>query len=503
MVPYDHQRKGIEKLLVSPRYALWWEMRLGKTSAIINTACFLYQTGLLDAVVIGCPAQVKAVWGHKEIGEIQKHCFEPYKLIELSSANSDYADMLAQATKELLFMTVSHEYLRGEDSHGGFPRVADIKKATLGKKIWVVLDEAAAFSNWKSLQTKSAMDLMAKLQPDRRTLLDGTPLSNSPICQYSKFGLLGKDILGYDSFYHYRAVHQITQPNKFAFKIIKDKAGNVISNKGSGKKYIGFQRQELIDRKVRPYCEYLESADALDMPEKVFSFLTVALDRPAWRRYCEFRDEMITQLDSGVLSAQHASVKVLRLAQLCAGFAGGVENSLTGEAETIEISCEATKAILEWLTRRYEEDPNFKCVVWCRWRSEIERLARLATKLPTKVSVVYGAKKDYNDELHPDSQYLGPLLLIAQPQALRYGVNLSRAGTEVYLSQDYNLITRAQSIERLQAPNGRSTTLVLEVLVTGPNGQRTVTWDIKRTLEQKEEITRRTANEWKIVLEKE
>ena len=324
--------------------------------------------------------------------------------------------------------------------------------------------------------------------PSRVTLLDGTPIGNSPVEQYSKFKLLGEDILGYGSFFHFRAVHQVAQANTFAKR---------------GKQYVSFKNQQLIDRKVKAFGEYVEQKDVLGMPERVNTFLTVALKQKSWARYCEFRDEMVAELDSGILTAQHASVKVLRLAQMCAGFVGGVENETTLQQETVELSDETLDAVMDWLERRYSEDVGFKCVVWCRWRPEIERLVKVletTRRFHTKVLCVYGAKKTYNNQLHPDNPYDGPVVTVAQPQALRYGVNMSKACTEFYLSQDYNRITRAQSIERLQAPNGRATTLVVDTLVTGPSGQKTVTWDIKTSLDGKEEVARRTAGEWKRVL---
>lgn len=492
LTPYPHQVRGIQQLFKNKRFGLFWEMRLGKSFAVAATASFLFQAGLLDAVLIACPAQVKDVWANKELGEITKHVFVPWKHISFDSSTSDYADILAQAVEDrLLFITLSHELLRQEDARGDFPRVKEIINCLEGKKTWLVFDEAAAFGSYKSLQTKSAMHLIKGLKPERLTLLDGTPIGNSPIEQYSKFKLLGEDVLGYSSFFHFRAVHQITETNVFAKR---------------GKSFVGFKNQHLIDRRVRPFCEYLEQKDCLAMPEKVQTFLTIPLKPKSWARYCEFRDEMVAELDSGILTAQHASVKVLRLAQMCSGFVGGVENEVTLQQETVELSKETLEGIMNWLEIRYSENVGFKCVVWCRWRPEIERLVNAletTSRLHTRVLCAYGAKKTYANQLHPGDTYDGPLVVVAQPQALRYGVNMSKATSEVFLSQDYNRITRSQAIERLQAPNGRATTLVLDVLVTGPNGQKTVTWDIKQSLDGKEEVARRTAGEWKRVLTEE
>lgn len=489
MTPYKHQARGTRTLLSHPRYGLFWEMRVGKTKTIVDTACFLHQAGELDAVVIACPAQVVDVWAKKDIGEIVKHSFVESKTVEFDSSNADYADILMDGPG-LKFVTVSHELLRQEDRSSEFQRAVEMRRAVLGLRVWLVFDEASAFGSWKSLQTKSALRLRGLLAPGRLTTMDGTPIGNSPIEQYSKFKVLGEDILGYRGFHHFRAVHQVAEPNRYARR---------------GKAYVGFQKQFLIDAKVRDYCEYLEQRDCLDMPEKVSSFLSVRLSRKTWAIYCSMRDELCADLEQGTVAVQHAAVKVLRLAQICTGFVGGVENDVTGEQEVRELSDESTAAIVDWLKRRLDEDPKFKCVLWCRWRPEIERLSRrISAATPAEVRIVYGATKTYNDELHPDSRHDGSLVLVAQPQALRYGVNLSRANTEVFCSQDYNRITRSQAEERLQAPVsscGRKTTLVMEIVVEGPEGQRTVVSDIATCLAGKKDVAQRTAGEWKKILE--
>ena len=487
--PYKHQVRGTKRLITHPRYGLFWEMRVGKTKCIIDTASFLHQAGELDAVIIACPAQVVDVWAKKDIGEIVKHSFVESKTIEFDSANADFADILMDAPG-LKYVIISHELLRQEDRSSDFPRAHQIRNIVAGLKTWVVFDEASAFGSWKSLQTKSALRLRELVGPTRLTTMDGTPIGNSPIEQYSKFKVLGEDILGYRGFHHFRAVHQVAELNRYARR---------------GKAYVGFQKQFIIDAKVKDFCEYLEQKDCLDMPSKVSSFITVRLSPKTWRVYSDMRDELCAEIDSGTVSAQHASVKVLRLAQICTGFVGGVENEITGEQEVAELSDESCVAIIDWLKRRFNENPNFKCVLWCRWRPEIELLARrAAAAVDAPVRIVYGQTKTYKDELHPDNQYEGGLVLVAQPQALRYGVNLSKATVEVFCSQDYNRITRSQAEERLQAPVsscGRSTTLVIECLIEGPKGERTIVHDISNNLKNKHEVAHRTAKEWKRILE--
>ncbi len=347
---------------------------------------------------------------------------------------------------------------------------------------------------------------MKLVPPNRVTLLDGSPIGNSPMEQFMKFKLLDSRILGYQNWWHFRAVHGVME--KQSFKKFDPKTGQKKDKVVA--KQVGFRNQHLIDDKVKSKCEYLEQQDCLDMPTFSTSFLKVRLGSKAWRHYKEMRDDLITDIDNGSCSAAFASIKVLRLAQICAGLLGGVEldteNEYQSGPQTVEISQETTNEVVQWTKRRLEENVSFKCVYWCRWKPEVERLYDELGKLKVPVGLSYGSKKKYDGELHPRSESLAgrPYLLVAQPQSLRYGTNLSQADTEVFVSQDYNRITRAQSQERIQPGEGvRSTSYILEVLVSGPNDERTVTWDIKDVQDNKEEVARRTAGEWKKILEAE
>jgi hypothetical protein len=112
---------------------------------------------------------------------------------------------------------------------------------------------------------------------------------------------------------------------------------------------------------------------------------------------------------------------------------------------------------------------------------------------------VYGGGEINTEFLNPSHPYKDGLVLIAQPQAARYGRNFSKAATAIYLSRDYDATTAAQSEDRIQAPGQLN--LLLDILVTGPDGQKTITWDIRKTIVGKTTTAHRTTAEWKRVLE--
>jgi hypothetical protein len=234
----------------------------------------------------------------------------------------------------------------------------------------------------------------------------------------------------------------------------------------------------------------------------------VPLTSKTWDVYRQLRDEAIAELDAGTCVVQHAPVMVMRLAQVCSGFLGGINHDHENWSRFLvkQLSSEALDGLLTWLMLRRDEDSCFKCVVWSRWRAEIERLnKRLISDFPFdfRTGTIWGDVKTENF-LHPRWQGMeGAGVIVCQPQAAQYGVSFAKATTAVFLSQGYSLVARQQCEDRIQAPDTRSHSYLVDVLVTGPKGERTVTHDIRAALLKKEDVALRTIAGWKKALEVE
>lgn len=506
--PYAHQEKGVRDLLQSPRiderslFALFWEMRVGKTKVIADTMNFLFESRELDVVVICCPAQVKDVWLDPDLGEIQKHSWVDMEVIDWN-LKAESRGVSSMGWPQVLVSSL--EFMAQGDPQGKYHHAETLMAELKGRRVWLVIDEAQAVANHKAHSTKAMMRLRECV--NRITILDGTPEGEENDDYYSKFAVLDKQILGYKSYAEFCRSHVVMQ-RKFGNGVYYPKK-------------IGFRNLGIIIENGKKYVSRLTQDQCMDMPEWVEQFTTVRLTEKTWKVYCDMRDEMIAQLENRELTVQNANVRGLRLAQICSGFVGGLDDVITGEKETVELGSESTDHIQDWLNLRHQENPHFKCVIWCRWQAEIRRLVMrlrkagkfefdemaerwVKSKNSTSgfdvVGQMWGEVKQDYEPFHPDypsgfdREWSG--VLIAQPQAGRFGKNFSRAAQQVFLSQDYSKVTRAQAKERIQAPNGRKTSGLLDVFVSGPDGQRTIVHDIIRTLHSKEEVTTRSKEQW-------
>lgn len=508
--PWQHQLKGVRTLLRKHVYGLFWKPRVGKSKVIIDTACLLFDACVIDTLLLVAPAQVKDIWLEKTLGEIKTHDWSGAKVYEFSRLDS-----LFMPHGVPCYVAASVEFIRQQGPRNDFPFVDNLLASLSGRNVWFVFDEGSVLGSHKSLNTKATLALRAGTPIKRFTLLDGTPRGNSHLAFYSKFKVMDPAILGCRVFEQFRA--RYSELVKVAHKWTVDP---VTGERKVVKTHMEVVKEKNMDdftRRTAPYCEYLEQ-DVLDMPKKVSGILTVAMSDKAWKAYCSMRDELVAEIDQGVCAVGQAAVKSMRLAQLCAGFLGGVQewsqHGLDGELcthtgsvmptpSTVEVHDAPTKMLVDWLKLKVSEDKDFKAVVWCRFVPEIERLSVELVKAKINNGVKCGWGDNYEQELHPRNAYTGQYVLICQPQSAQYGNNFSRARTSIFLSQDYNRITRSQASERVQADGAGASTLELDVVVTGPRGQKTIVQDIIATVREKEDAEKRTAREWIKILTEE
>lgn len=511
--PFAHQVEGVKLMMKRRVVALFDETGACKTKQVIDAACTLFEASEIDVALVVAPAQVKDVWLDADFGEVTKHCWSYASIVEYDAKNAHFevdqyrrvkiedarsiaptsiemraVDVNVCDVKQLAWVVTSYEFLRQEDARGDFPRVEALVRKVEGKRVFLICDESSALNNHKALQTRAVATLRKFC--DRVVIMNGTP--DDPMTFYSQYAILDKRILGYQNFYHFRAKHAILG----GFK---------------GKQVRGIKDLDVITRKTAPYTLRRMKADCLDLPGKLPpTFITTTLSTKTWKLYQQLKEEFYVELERGTLLAQNAAVKTLRLAQLTSGFLGGWFNSETDEPEVEEVSDEKTSELVRYLEQRYSNDERYQAIIWCRFRPEIARLFdRLRSRFKDVAieSLVGGQSKQHRKSavelLHPESDYDGPVLLVGQPQAGRFGLNFTKANHVVNLSRDYSLMNRKQSEDRVDRPGQKRVVDIVDVLTSGPSGEKTVDHHQYKILLNKTEVARLTTEGWKKILREE
>jgi SNF2 family DNA or RNA helicase len=485
---YAHQLADTEKVVHEPRYALFSEMGTGKSKIVVDSACILKSEGMIDVVVVVAPAAVRSVWINKEFGEIRKHSWLKNHVVEYHAKSTEWydgskPDNVIQSNGRLMWIVTNYEFLR---SSVRLKKLIDILH---NMRFMLVLDESSFIKSRMAMQTK-AVTKLGQLAA-RKLILNGTPIANNPLDVWSQMNFLDRRILPYENFSAFRAEFAVMDQKVSSFP-----------------KIIGWRNLDKLQGEVGPYVVRREKKDCLDLPEKIYSQVEVPLDEPTWKMYKEMRNEAIVFMDENPTMATEAGVKMMRLSQITGGILGGFKPESDavspGEMVTKFVSREKLDFLRGWVEECLQERPTRKIIVWCRFRYELERVAAdLSDLLPT--FRIYGQGKAERDKSVEFFSKIDdkPGLLAAQVQAGGFGLNLVGADTVAYLSNDFNLMTRLQSEDRVHRPGQRNCVTVLDILATGPKGQKTRDHYVVDAVQKKKDLAQWTTSAWKQVLQQE
>ena len=494
--PFKHQLEGIKAIVKNKAFALFDEMGAGKSKQVIDAACILAQAGEIDTVVVLAPASVRSVWINYEIGEIKKHSWVCNHVFEYHAKSEIvWGDLITPGCTGLMWCVTNYEFLRREE------RLAGLIKILAGRKTMLVLDESSYVKNRTAQQSKAVYKLRQHCA--RCVLLNGTPVTDNPLDLWSQFRILDEKILftHYKNFYHFRAHYAVMGGWKM-------------------KQVVKWINLEKLSKMLKPWVLRRLKKDCLDLPEKLFTTREVPLEPATWARYRELKKDAVMALPTGdQLLEPNAAVRVMRLCQITSGHIGRTYQTLEGRQvleETVEMieplntTQDLSSEKLDWCIKYLTHECQAQYViVWCRWRRERERLFKMLIGPPFYLYQLYGGQPQKEREKAIE-YFSKPLevddgknksVLIAQPHAGGHGLNLVAATEVIYLSNDWSLGIRLQSEDRCHRPGQKHPVTYIDVISTGPKGQKTIDWTIYQALSKKQDLARLTASTWRKELE--
>lgn len=493
--PFKHQTEGVEWLLSHPHAVLGDVMRLGKTRQAIDLAQALFERKEIDSAIVVAPGEIaRSVWADPEKGEIVKFTRVPVELTLIRATKTTTVMNEARWGKvPLSWYVTNYELARRPERLSALLGLAS-------KRTLLILDEGVAVKSPTSKQTRAMYDLRQRC--GRVVILNGTPSGDNPGDLYAPFKILDPAILGCSNWYQFQAKYAIMGGFRRLVKR-RDEDGKWRKRR-EPVQIVGWTNLEDLYARTAPFI-LRRTLDQVfpDMPKALDPVsIEVPLSAESWRRYKQFRDTAILELESGRVTAAQAGVLSLRLSQLTSGYVSGVN----GDDEPVDVSREKLDAVLRWHEERLEEDNRFRAILWCRFRYEAERLAaELAKRSETRL--LYGGQTP--EERTEAVRLLGPgcedraanLVGIARTGGL--GLDLSGASTTGYVSNDYSFIVREQSEARPLGPNQKWPCAYFDWVATGPDGQRTVDHTVLKALRGKEDLASWGATAWAAALREE
>lgn len=524
--PYPHQIDSIKHILNAyhevkrPKgselfSANFDEMGVGKSKPHVDGLVTLYENGIIDTVIVVCPASVRGVWDNAETGEIAKHCSSNYSVLRYDS--SFKGKSLPETKNSLLWITVSYSFLRARLTE--FLALCTRKNS---RKFFVIFDESSFIKSSKAQQTKACKELRKYVTG--AAILNGTPIANNVLDLWSQFDILDPNALGKIGFYHFRARYclmggfegkEILNLKEEKEKVLK----RIAKPKNEQDKILAEEKLEKIasieaaiqrlQDKLKPWVIRREKKDVLKhLPPKLPPvFLEAQMSTEGHRVYKEMLEDMVAWVDSAEYSqAVNGAVKVGRLSQITSGFLGGlrivtVEDNIN-ELEPIigpqpkEVDDAKLKTFLQW----YEQNRHLKVVVWCRFRAEMFRLEKTLQQIGCKTGMIIGGQPTSQREEVIENATKGNLdVVIANPASGGFGLNglQNHFHTCVYMSMSHSLIHYLQSSDRLDRPGQTEPISYIFILAVSPKGNKTVDHLVVKSVLGKDDMAKWSMQRWK------
>lgn len=382
-VPHSYQRAAIERLVSSPRLALFQDMGLGKTVEVLTAIRELRMRWRVARVLVVAPKKVaEATWSAEAKQWDHLSGMRVAKVLgtmrQRVAALNTPADLYVINRENIPWLV---GYYRNDWPFDG-----------------VVLDESSSFKNPKSQRFKSMKLVLTRIR--WLVLLTGTPAPNGLEDLWAQIYLLDQG---------QRLGRTITSFRDAFF--VQDKSY-------PGQQYRTYSPQPDADKRIEDaiadICVSMKAEDYLELPEYIEDVVPVELDSAAKKAYKKLEREALLQVDGSTITAGTAAVLNGKLLQLCSGAVYDTDGNAT------EIHNCKIEAFIETVERLAGQH----ALVFYWFQHEKERLlAALADKFPSLRVRVYAGDQD------AEAWNAGEVdLLLAHPASCGYGLNLQRGG---------------------------------------------------------------------------
>lgn len=465
---WKHQQAEFDQHRDDVARALHWQMRTGKTKAMIDLACYRYRKGEIDGVLILAPNNVHGNWVRRELP--MHHWLLPYKAMVWNTAMAKLASYDQEFRELLTFDGLAWYAVNAEALALGQqkPYLAAFMKR---RRFMLIVDETHEWRRPGSKRSRIVRNNIRKKAVLRRNL-SGTMIDNNPLHAWAQYEILEKGALGFDTYGDFERHHGVYEDVDIYVKGGRQR---------TIKKLIDFQGMDELRAKMAEWTTYVYRDQCDDMPDLVPGVAEFDLTPEQKRVYNDLVDGMLLSLSSGEEIDTDPETGVIAKQQMIrSGFIKDDYGDIHWLVEPKENP--AFQTVLDLVNAT-----DGKCIIWCRLRAEIEALMKFFRKDSGIIALdYYGKTKPADRVKHEDRFRSDPKVkcLIAQPKACGQGLDFSAGSHIIWFSHIHgDLIGRRQADERCTKKGGR------KIAVTDMVGRGTVDHKILADQDAKVERT--------------
>lgn len=452
--PFAHQTRARELMSGRRAFALLMEMGTGKSWVLLDDIVDLFMTGKIDGALIAAGKGSYTTWTRSELPTHMPRDLDWSAYLWTGSDSAEDRQQRRAMTSTPEAGRRPHELqivVMNTEAIGSSPRA--LKFATdfmrAGRRLMAV-DESTMIRNHTSRRFENCRDL-GELATHRR-ILTGSPVANSPLDLWGQFEFLGHGLLGYRSFYAWRARYALLRTVDMGARKIP-----VVE---------GYQNLDELHEIVGSHSYRVTKDECLDLPPKVMTEREVAITDRQREMYDSMRRMALAELDSGeVVVGRSAMSVIMRLHQILCGWLPDESGRI------VRIDSLRMAALLEVL-----EESGLPAIVWCAYRADVAAIRQALDVWCPGQTVEYHGGTSHEDRIRAveDFQSGRARFFVSTLATGSRGTTLTAAGLVVYFSNSFDLEYRVQSEDRAHRIGQLRSVTYVDLVVRGTVDERIV-----------------------------
>lgn len=425
-VPYKHQEKTLARCAYRKEFAFFLEMGLGKSKVLLDNAAVLFEADKINALLIITPKGNLRNW---DKNEIPKHLPDRIdKKVVVWQPNhtkkwqQEYSELvLEEHSDRLEILTMNVEAFSTEKG------LKFARAFVLNHETMIAVDESTLIKNPQAKRTKSLLGL-SREAPYKR-ILTGFPVTKTPLDLYAQCAFLNPLLLGFKSYYAFKARYAITRMRRMGHNSFQE--------------VVGYHRMDELQGMLKEFSARWTKDKCLDLPEKVYMQRSIELSDEQKKAYTQMKKEALMVLADEVYTTQTVLTQLMRLQQIVAGSL----RSPSGEVQVLK-----NNRIGE--TLNVLEEISGKAVIFAVFQTDIEQLVKKIAEVYGDDSVAsYYGKTPQRDRENILDNFQDPdhplRFFVSNPHTGGRGLTLTAASHMIFYSNSYDLELRIQAEDRI------------------------------------------------------